>query len=359
MSTPRARLRRALLATVLATVLVPFTPAGPATAAAAFTSAITDGTNCLQVSGGTAGQQLVLGTCGQSFSFTPVSGATDAYTIGTPAAGNCVDVSGASTADNAAIIQWPCHSGNNQRWRVQPSGNAYAIVSVSSGKCVSAAGASIVQLPCTSSRVWRVPGLTPSTGPATRTVRVFWLRPSDVPFDQRYPDGIAAVLAEAQRYYRQELGRTFALNNPVVEVVTGDQVRSWYENTPNCGEKYWWTVCNMQTELRRKFGLGAPDSRWINVGEISAEGDGAGGGGGNGWVILSGHDADGAAGINGAMNRWYGGMVHELGHALGLPDSSSTDGTPMSASFYNYPNTHFSTAQKSQILSGPYGSFLS
>ena len=62
---------------------------------------------------------------------------------------------------------------------------------------------------------------------------------------------------------------------------------------------------------------------------------------------------------NGPMNRWYGGMVHELGHAFGLPDPSSTDGTPMSASFYDYPNTHFSQSQKNQILAGPYGSFLS
>ncbi len=59
------------------------------------------------------------------------------------------------------------------------------------------------------------------------------------------------------------------------------------------------------------------------------------------------------------MNRWYGGMVHELGHGFGLPDSTSTDGTPMSASFYSYPNTHFSQAQKNAILAGPYGSFLS
>src|SRR4051794_32798334 len=68
--------------------------------------------------------------------------------------------------------------------------------------------------------------------PPTGTVRVFWLHPSDVAFDQRYPDGIAKVMAEAQRYYKQELGVTFTLNNPVVEVVTGDQVRTWYENTP-------------------------------------------------------------------------------------------------------------------------------
>jgi len=116
----------------------------------------------------------------------------------------------------------------------------------------------------------------------------------------------------------------------------------------------------MQQELTARFGLRSPDSRWLCVGEVSAEKAGvSGGGGGAGWVILSGHDADGAAGINGAMNRWYGGMVHELGHAFGLPDSSYTDGTPMSGSFYDYPNCHFNQQQKDRIRNGPYGSFLS
>jgi hypothetical protein len=191
-------------------------------------------------------------------------------------------------------------------------------------------------------------------------VRVFWLRPSDVPYDQRWPDGIANVMREAQRYYKQELGKTFTLNNIVVETVLGDHVKSWYETTPNGGDKYWWSVFNMSAEIKRKFGVQDGDPRWLIVSEISAEGDGAGGGGGNGWVILCQHDADGAAGVRSEpMTRWYGGMVHELGHAFGLPDSSSTDGTPMSASFYSYPNTHFSAAQKQAILNGPYGSFLS
>ncbi|WP_232519969.1 hypothetical protein [Actinosynnema pretiosum] len=108
-------------------------------------------------------------------------------------------------------------------------------------------------------------------------------------------------------------------------------------------------------ELLRRLGLGAPDNRWLTVGEIRAEGPGAGGGG---WVILSGHDADGAAGVNGPVNRWHGGVVHELGHAFGLPDSGFTDGTPMSASFYDYPNTHFNQGQKTGILNGPYRNFL-
>jgi hypothetical protein len=197
-----------------------------------------------------------------------------------------------------------------------------------------------------------------TAAPPTGTVRVHLLVPSDVAHDQRYVDGITRVMVEAQRYYKQELGKTFRLNNPVVEVITGERVRSWYENTPNGSSRYWWTVFNMQQELLRRLGLSAPDRRWLNVGEIRAEGPGAGGGGGNGWVILSGHDADGAAGVNGPMNRWYGGMVHELGHALGLPDSTYTDGTPMSASFYNYPGTHFNQSQKTAILNGPYGSFL-
>ena len=41
-------------------------------------------------------------------------------------------------------------------------------------------------------------------------MRVFWLRPSDVPFDQRYPGGIGKVMIEAQKYYQQELGKELA-----------------------------------------------------------------------------------------------------------------------------------------------------
>lgn len=203
---------------------------------------------------------------------------------------------------------------------------------------------------------------TPSGPPPSGTVRVFWLKPTDVAFNQSYPNGIASVMVEAQRFYESQLGKTFMLSSPVVEVVNGLHDTSWYinNNCPTSGDRYWCVVTNMQTELQQRFGLGNPDSRWLIVGEVSAEEvNVSGGGGAPGWVLLSGHDADGAAGINGPMDRWYGGMVHELGHAFGLPDATSTDGTCMSASLYDYPNCNFNQTQKNEILTGPYASFLS
>jgi hypothetical protein len=78
----------------------------------------------------------------------------------------------------------------------------------------------------------------------------------------------------------------------------------------------------------------------------------------NSSLMLCGHDADGAAGYPANSGRWIGGMVHELGHAFGLPDATSDDGTCMSAALYNYPNCTFTQSQKDSMLNGPMASFL-
>lgn len=188
--------------------------------------------------------------------------------------------------------------------------------------------------------------------PPEKTMRVFWLRPTDVPFSQAYPDGIGKVILEAQKYYLQELGKTFKVNDPIVETINGDHPASWYTNTVNGSDSYWYTVNNMEEEVKRKMGTRAKDSRWLVVSYVSATGNG---GGSPGNVSLTSHDADGAAGKRSEpMSRWYGGMVHEMGHLFGLPDSPGDDPTPMSADFYNYPDTHFSQAYKNQILNNTY-----
>jgi hypothetical protein len=41
-------------------------------------------------------------------------------TISNVQSGQCVDVSNASTTNNAAVIVWSCHGGSNQQWTRQP-----------------------------------------------------------------------------------------------------------------------------------------------------------------------------------------------------------------------------------------------
>jgi hypothetical protein len=55
----------------------------------------------------------------------------------------CLDVSGASGSDGAAVVAWPCHGANNQRWDfVLRSDLYYNIVNRNSGKCLDVTGVS-------------------------------------------------------------------------------------------------------------------------------------------------------------------------------------------------------------------------
>ncbi len=59
------------------------------------------------------------------------------YKIIAQNSGKALDVSGASTADGASIIQWPYNGATNQQWTItQISGNDYKVISVKSGKAM-------------------------------------------------------------------------------------------------------------------------------------------------------------------------------------------------------------------------------
>ncbi|WP_026930458.1 ricin-type beta-trefoil lectin domain protein [Glycomyces tenuis] len=73
--------------------------------------------------------------------------------------GKCLDVAGASTEDGAEIIQYDCHGGSNQQWRLRDLGGGYhQVVSQTSGKCLdvdlasTADGAAAILWPCTGGR---------------------------------------------------------------------------------------------------------------------------------------------------------------------------------------------------------------
>jgi uncharacterized repeat protein (TIGR03803 family) len=56
--------------------------------------------------------------------------------------GKCLDVYGASTAAAASVIQWTCHGGANQQWRLEPAGGgAFRILARHSGQALDVYGA--------------------------------------------------------------------------------------------------------------------------------------------------------------------------------------------------------------------------
>ncbi|MFF5207776.1 ThuA domain-containing protein [Streptosporangium sp. NPDC000396] len=87
---------------------------------------------CLDVPGGSTspGTQLVQWTChtasapdlvNQRFSAVATG---EAYKVTSAASGLCVDVSGVSQADGAAVIQWNCVNADNQKFRFTPVAGA-------------------------------------------------------------------------------------------------------------------------------------------------------------------------------------------------------------------------------------------
>jgi hypothetical protein len=138
---------------------------------------------CMDVFGAQTGDNanLIQWNChagaNQSFTFTPVAGTSDTYTIGTFSAGKCADVMGASTADNTRVVQLACSGASNQRFRLVPvtvsgTDKTFNLQAVHSGKCIAATGgatdngAQLVQLPCSTAlaRVWRLPGFVADGG---------------------------------------------------------------------------------------------------------------------------------------------------------------------------------------------------
>jgi hypothetical protein len=113
----------------------------------------------------------------QLWNFQPVAGVANTYTVVNGQTGKCLAVSGASTSDRAAVVQWTCGSGMEQQFtlrKVTYSGNDshdYQLVARHSGKCVDVSGVStaarapVLQWPCNATgqgsplnQTWRLLG---------------------------------------------------------------------------------------------------------------------------------------------------------------------------------------------------------
>ncbi|RYZ73972.1 MAG: glycosyl hydrolase family protein [Proteobacteria bacterium] len=126
-----------------------------------------DGTYCYGNANRTSENYLRLEldrNCGYNDYSVPVrpalprpEGLTDkaVYTFTSANSNLCLDVENFSTALSAPLLQWDCHGGNNQQFRLVPSGAGYyELRNVNSGLCLDVAsyslseGAQILQFTC-------------------------------------------------------------------------------------------------------------------------------------------------------------------------------------------------------------------
>lgn len=106
---------------------------------------------CLDVASGATGnnanaQQF---TCAKATNqrWTPVQqvtvGGVTYYALVAEHSGKCLDVAGASTANNANVQQFTCNGGDNQKWSIQEESDGYVTIkNKTSGKCLDVAGVS-------------------------------------------------------------------------------------------------------------------------------------------------------------------------------------------------------------------------
>lgn len=85
---------------------------------------------------------------------TGAAGAHTVVKIRAKHSGKCLDVEGASRANGAKVIQWDCHGGANQKWRLVRVHGGFLVKSVNSGKCMdvkegrTASGTPLIQWRC-------------------------------------------------------------------------------------------------------------------------------------------------------------------------------------------------------------------
>jgi hypothetical protein len=208
------------------------------------------------------------------------------------------------------------------------------------------------------------------------SVRFIYLVPADRSVSQDKAEAIATAAGEARVWFAGQMsgGATFALHDPVVEVFKTTHTASWYsEGCPDSEEWcFWYRVKDEAAALAAGVGFDDVEHVWVVYIDAEPVCGQAGGGAGGGVVILPRHDLEGVSGYTGVryqcgevetrgVDRWIGGLAHELGHAFGLPhppecedDDPSTACSAdclMFSGYASFPATYLLDVDKAQLSS--------
>lgn len=150
---------------------------------------------------------------------------------------------------------------------------------------------------------------------------------ADAEYSAEQHANIEAQAYAFQAYWYEQLGVTFFLNEPVVDVIEADHESNWYIETRDGihSDERWYRLGNIKNEVYSKLGIRNfdPNHRVVNYPIKRADGR-VGGNFGGAW--MDGDDLSCMAeegGVNypygdGSAAHCLGHVVHEFGHVLGL-----------------------------------------
>jgi predicted Zn-dependent protease len=207
-----------------------------------------------------------------------------------------------------------------------------------------------------------------------KTVRIIYLIPSDSVEKPDYTLGLQNTARHIQIWYYQQLGKTFALHDPIVEVYKTPHEGTWYSTNTN-GDLFVQFWNNILDDGFALTGAQFNDPNSIYAFYIDAHpicGQ-CGGCGTSGVLAVGANDLRGIVDKSWVSIcpgetytfkpcRFVGGLGHELGHAFGLPhpagcessDAGCDYGSIMWTGFYDYPNCYFNQTEKQSLLNSPF-----
>ena len=216
---------------------------------------------------------------------------------------------------------------------------------------------------------------------ANAKVNLVYLVPSDRTVRQEYLAGMEAAARSLRAWYAAQLatGRTFNVTWPVVRVVQLPHNADYYSSHINANgdlfSRFWNNVLD-DAFPRTGGGFNDPQNVWAYYIDANPKCGQCGGCGTSGVLVVPANDLRGLAGLadqnvspcpnegvdRSPVNRWIGGLGHELGHAFGLPHPPGCDqglpscdgGALMWSGYGAYPNTYLRTDEKNTIRNSPY-----
>jgi len=204
--------------------------------------------------------------------------------------------------------------------------------------------------------------------PVTPSVRLVYAVPQDRSYRSDYSSAAESALADARAWYQTEMGGlTFALYRSSAE----------YCPLPESSEHYrvdTWTRVMTGVQACLPVEYNSPDFRWAIYADVEHECDAPGriGAASRGVTILGHGDLEGLIGNivendcgkveDMPVERYIGGLAHELGHTFGLPhppgcvdNSSWCDYSCLMWMGYRlYPHTHLRDEDTAVLRDSPF-----